>query len=117
VATGNPFAPVVRRVPHRTSVGHDGATTRMTQVAWPAILQTRGHQEKEQRVIRNLIARLIGAGQEPQDCGDIYPSHSGKPHWHVGYPTKKSQSFDRPKRSDPFDSPDGPRFVNKSRSD
>lgn len=67
-------------------------------------------------MIRDLIARLREPRPAPEDCGETYPDHSGTPHWHVGYPTKKRQSFDRPKRSDPFDSPDAPTFVNRKRS-
>lgn len=49
---------------------------------------------------------------DPIDCSDIYPDHPAQPHWHVGHPRKKVWSFDRPKRSDPYDTPDAPMFVN-----
>lgn len=55
----------------------------------------------------------LTAKPEPLDCGDVYPYHSSTPHWHVGYPREKRQSFDKPKWGDPFDGPEDQMFVNK----
>ena len=54
-------------------------------------------------IVRDLLRRF--ADRQPRgpvyECGYAYPDHSPHPHYHVGHPRRKSQSFT--KGTGPYD--------------
>jgi len=52
--------------------------------------------------VRNFLRRVLDQPRGPvYECGYAYPHHSPQPHYHVGHPRKKSQSFT--KGTGPYD--------------